>query len=177
MQDVVRDFLFGEHAVAGVADADAQSPEIARADRGGNVFETVMACEPSTVLELDDTRLQVEFVVGDQHFRRSDLVEAYERAHCEPASVHERLRNDETRFAFSHESVEFCLCAKALRASFCELLRKPCASIVTRRRVLAPCITQPDDQAQRIGNDLTLQQKGPPAASGRALSEATGNRL
>ena len=42
-QHVVRDFLLRQRAVARMADADAQSPEIAGAQHRGDVFQTVVA--------------------------------------------------------------------------------------------------------------------------------------
>src|SRR5258707_5238166 len=104
-----------------MADADAQSPEIARAERCGNVFQTIAAGKAATVLDLDASRLQIEFVVRDEYFRGCNPVEPRERAHREPASVHERPRNREPRLAFSHERMEFRLRAKADGQSRCEL--------------------------------------------------------
>jgi hypothetical protein len=51
---------------ARVADADAQAPEVRRAELGLDVLQAVVAAVAAALLQADAARRQVEFVVDDQ---------------------------------------------------------------------------------------------------------------
>jgi hypothetical protein len=90
-QDVVHHLI----AVAGMANADAQAPEILRAEMRSNVLEPVVPAETSAELQAQRTRCQVELVVQDQHVRRRDTVEMRQGRDRLPGAVHESLRHEQ----------------------------------------------------------------------------------
>ena len=64
--------ILPEHA--GVANAEAQAPEIRRTEFGLNVFQTIVTAIAAALFEADATRWQVEFVVNDENFFGRDFV-------------------------------------------------------------------------------------------------------
>ena len=74
-----------------MADANPQAPEILGAHVGGDVFETIVATESATELEAQLAGGNVELVMYDEDFRRSDAIETRQCSHRLAGAVHESL--------------------------------------------------------------------------------------
>ena len=76
----------------GWADAQAQAPEIRRAEFGLNVFQAVVTTIAAALLEADAAGWQVEFVVDDENFLRRNFVEIGQCGNRLAGTVHEGHR-------------------------------------------------------------------------------------
>ena len=92
MKNIVGDLLLGKRAFARVADADSEPPEGRRAERCGDILESIVAGAAAAFFELDRAWLQVELVVRDQDFLRCNAIETRQRGHRLAAAVHKGLR-------------------------------------------------------------------------------------
>ena len=67
--------LLGQAECAGMADTQAQAPEIRCADLGLNIFEPIVAAIAPALLKADAAGGQVELVVDDENLFWGNLVE------------------------------------------------------------------------------------------------------
>ena len=114
--------------VARMADADAQAPEIRRAELRDDVPQAVVARMAAAVLDFHRPRRQVELVVRDQDFVGRDLVELRQRATAMPDSFIQVCgMTSQTRPGAAQMSVESGLLASArtLRAASRSTSQKP----------------------------------------------------
>jgi hypothetical protein len=87
LQDVVEHLRL----VTGMADAEAQAPEIRAAVRD-HVAQAVVSTVSTALLEPRDSARQVEFVVDDEDLGHGRLDVVHQRANRKAAAVHVRLR-------------------------------------------------------------------------------------
>src|ERR1700730_2190973 len=92
VKNVIGDLLFRKRTLARVADADSQPPEGRRAERRGDILESIVTGAAAAFLELDGAWLQVELVVRDQDFLRCNAIETRQRGHRLAAAIHKGLR-------------------------------------------------------------------------------------
>src|SRR5262249_22958934 len=112
----------------------------------------IVSGEAAAVFELYRARLQVELIVRHEYLRRQYLVEARQRANGKPAAIDESLRQHESRIGSRDHRVELGLPAKPKIEPARERVDEPHAGVVACRRILAPGISESDDQPQWVGH-------------------------
>ncbi|CFU01353.1 Uncharacterised protein [Bordetella pertussis] len=154
VQDEVGDLLRQAEA-AGMADADAQAPEIGAAQRGLDVFQAIVAGVAAALLDLDLPRQEVEFVMQHQHLFGRQLVEARHRADGLAGTVHvgDGLEQHDVlaRVARLGEHAEEPFLQRKRGAQVVgQVVGEPETGVVAGRFVVGAGVAQPDDQANGI---------------------------
>ena len=142
-------------------DAQPQSPEITRAKLVKNIAQAVVGATAAAELELDFTRWEVEFVIGDQNFRRRNLEKARQRSDRLAREVHESLGFEQPdglsieRRARQHAVVAFF----HHRCHFerpGQRIDPPESGVVAGALIFRPGVAQADKQFDH-GNNLSMK--------------------
>lgn len=145
MQYVVDDL----RAIAGMADAQPQAPEV-RADVRDDVAQAVVTAVTAAQFETGVTDRQIEFVVRDQNFGRRNFHVIGNRAHGKSAAIHIRHRLEQRDFlAAERHATNVALESRMTSESPAPLGRKcidkPEPRVVTREQMLGAWIAETDD--------------------------------
>ncbi len=137
--------------VARMADAQAQTPEVGRAQMSDEIAQAVVPGVTAAQFELGLTRRQIEFVMRHQNVLRRDFVEAGERADGLAGSVHigagleqPKLMPLQTHPGDIAEKTALGLEADARGGG--DLIDQPEAGVVAIEGVFLPGIAQADEK-------------------------------
>jgi hypothetical protein len=135
-------------ALAGMADSQAQAPEIGRRQARLDVLEAIVPAVATALLEADAARWQVEVVMHDQRFVGGDLVEARERGYRLAGEVHVGHRLQQPQIVDAAQGGRrTCPAASACLQAPRQLVDEPEADVVPVIFVLAAGVAEADDQA------------------------------
>ena len=132
-------------------DAEAQTPEVGRAELLGDRLQAVMTGISAALLDAHASRHEIHFVMNNENLLGLDLVVVRDRRDAFSRAIHESERLQEPDF-FSGDAcagnftLEFGLIAKCSAVLVGEGIEKAKASVVSCSLILGPGIAEPDDE-------------------------------
>ena len=153
LQHVVDDVLLRNRRVARMADADAQAPEIRRAELRRDVAQAVVAGDAAAELHLRLAGREIELVVDDEDLRRarSRRNAPARRPSGRTGSCTSRASASRRSPAASRDVALELAFARERRAELRrERVDEPEARVVARGVVLAAGIAEADDESDRV---------------------------
>ncbi len=164
--DDLRPAVAGPLAVAWVADAEAQPPEL-RAEMLGDARHAVVARRAAAEPELRAPYRQVELVVRHQHVLDRDLVVGSRGADRFAAQIHvgARLQQPQTMAGegnLRRVTLELAIRREPTAVLGGQQIDEPEADVVARRRVLRARIAEPDDQLDLRAHPVLSRMQRPP---------------
>jgi hypothetical protein len=148
-QHEIERLLGAGDVIAGVADADAQPPEVLRAEHVRRIPQAVVPRQPAAELQARGPRREIELVMAHENLIGRDPIEPRDGADRLAGVVHERPRleqPDVTPCNARHFPLERGLAPERRGDVARDGVHKPEAGVMARAFVFPAWIAEPDDE-------------------------------
>ena len=134
-----------------MANADAQAPEIWRAEFGLDIFQTIVPAIAATLFEADAAGRQVEFIMDDEDFLRRNLLKIGQCCDRLAGTVHEGAGFQQPDVISARRlAIELGLWNERDFQLVGKMVDKPEADVMPGRFVLQSWVAQANDQTRWV---------------------------